>query len=104
MFLGPYQELIGVEIYDEVDTLEEYKQTAFHSLEPPITFSDLPMLLRMFRFYDLWIPFFEVQVLPCQSLLRQGHGEGAGEVVQSYIICGLWNNYDSTLMDNIKRR
>ena len=57
MFLGPYQELIGVDICDEVNTPEQSKQTAFHSLKPPITFSDLPILLGMFRFYVLWIPF-----------------------------------------------
>ena len=64
MFLGPYQELIGVDICDEVNTSEESKQTVLYSLEPPITFSYLPMLLVIFRFYALWIPFFEVWVLP----------------------------------------
>ena len=53
MFLGLYQELIGVEICNEVNTLEESKQTAFHNLEPLIMFSDLPMPLGIFRFYDL---------------------------------------------------
>ena len=57
------------------------KQT--HSIEPPITFSYLPMILGMFRFYAMCIPFFEVQVLPWQSLLKQGHMVGAGEAVQS---------------------
>ena len=78
MLLGLYQELIGLDICDEVNTLEESKQTAFHSLEPLITFSDLPMLLGIFRFYALWIPFFEVRVLPWQSFLKQGHGGGLG--------------------------
>ena len=64
MFLGPYQELIGVKIWDEVNTLEESKQTTFHSPEPPIMFSDLPMILKNFRFYALCIPYFEVRVLP----------------------------------------
>ena len=77
MFLGPYQELIRVDIFNEVNTLEESNQTAFHSLDPPITFSDIPMLLGMFRFYALWIPFFMVWVFLWQSLLIQGHGEGA---------------------------
>ena len=58
MFLGLYKELIGVVILDEVNTSEESKQTVFHSLEPLITFSDIPMLLGIFRFYALWIPFF----------------------------------------------
>ena len=57
MFLGPYQKLIGVNICNELNTPEESKQTAFHSLEPPITFSDLCRLVRMFRLYALWIPF-----------------------------------------------
>ena len=74
MFIGSYQGLIGVNICDEVNTSEESKQTLLHSLEPTITFSDLRMLLGMFRFYTLWIPFFEVRVLPWQSLLKQGHG------------------------------
>ena len=64
ILLGSYQELIGVLIFNEVNTSEESKQTALHSLEPPITLSDIPMLLRMFRLYDLWINVFEVQVLP----------------------------------------
>ena len=83
MFLGPYQELIGVDIFDEVNTSEDSKRTVFHSLEPPITFSYLHMILGMSRFYALWISFFEVRVLPWQSLLKHGHGEGAGEAVQS---------------------
>ena len=60
MLLVTYQELIGVDICDEVNTSEESNQTAFHIIEPPITFSDFPMLLGMFRFYVLWIPFFGV--------------------------------------------
>ena len=83
MFLGPYRELIGVDICNEVNTSEESKQTAFHSLDPPIMLSYLPMPLGIFRFYALWIPFFEVRVLPRQSLLKQGHREGAGKAVQS---------------------
>ena len=82
MFLGPYQELIGVKICDEVNTSKESKQTTFHSLEPPIRFSDLSMLLGIFRFYDLWIPFLGVQVFPWQVLLKRGHGKGASEAVQ----------------------
>ena len=103
MFLGPYQELIEVEICNEINTLEEPNQTTFYSLEPPITFSDLPMLLGMFRFYALWIPLFQVGVLPWKSLLKQGHGEVVGEALQSYIICELWDNEDSTLLYNIKK-
>ena len=38
MFLVPYQEFIGVEICDGVNTSEESKQTTFHSLGPPIMF------------------------------------------------------------------
>ena len=74
MFLGPYQELIGVDIFDEVNTSEDSKRTVFHSLEPPITFSYLHMILGMSKFYALWISFFEVQVLPWQSLPKQGQG------------------------------
>ena len=87
----------------EVNTSEESKQTVFHSIELPIKFSDLPMILGMFRFYSLGIPFFEVRVLPWQSLIKQGHREGAGEAVQSYIICELCNNEDFTLLENIKK-
>ena len=101
MLLGPYQELIGVDIRNKVIILEESNKTVFQSLEPPTTFSDLPMLLGMFRLYALWISFFEVQVLPWQILLKQGHKEGEGEAVQYYIIRGMWNNKDITLMDNI---
>ena len=86
MFLNPYQELIWVYICDEVNTLEES-----NSLGPPIMFSDIPMLLGMFRFYALWIPFFEIQMLLWQILLKQGHGEGAREEFQSYIICVIFN-------------
>ena len=78
MLLGLYWELIGVDICNEVNTSEESKHTMFHSLEPLITFSDLPMFLRIFWFYALWIPFFEVRVLPWQRFLKQGHGGGAG--------------------------
>ena len=53
MFLGPYQELIVVEICNEVNTSDDSNQTVFHSLEPIIMFSDICMLLRMFRFYAL---------------------------------------------------
>ena len=72
-----------MDICDEVNTSEESKQTAFHSLDPPIKISYLPILLGVFRFYTLWIPFFEVRVLPWQSVLKQGHRECAGEAVQS---------------------
>ena len=47
-------------------------------LDPPTTFSELSMLLGMFRFYALWITFFEVWVLPWKSILKQRHREGAG--------------------------
>ena len=30
-------------------------------------------------------------------------GEVQGEEVQPYIICGLWNNEDITLLDNTKK-
>ena len=73
MLLGPYQELIGVDIWNEVNNLDEFKQTALHSLDTPIMFSDLRMILRMFRFYALRIPFFEVRMLPWQSLLKKGN-------------------------------
>ena len=43
ILLGPYQELIGVDICDEVNTLLESNQTVLYSLEPPIMFSDLPI-------------------------------------------------------------
>ena len=75
IFLGPNQELIGVEIYNEVNTLEESNHNEFHILDPPITFSDLPMFLRIFRFYALWILCFEVRVLPWKSFLKQCHRE-----------------------------
>ena len=83
IFLETYQELIVLDICDEVNILEEYNQTAFHSLELLITFSYLPMLPGIFRSYALLIPFFEVRVLPWQSLLKQGHEEGAGDTFQS---------------------
>ena len=64
MLLGAYQELIGVDIYDELNTSEESKKTVFRSLDPSIAFSYHPMLLAMFRLYAMWIPFFEVLLLP----------------------------------------
>ena len=65
-------------ICDVVNTSEESKQTAFHSLDPLITFSDLPILLGVFRLYALWIPCFEVRVLPWKNFLKQVHWGGAG--------------------------
>ena len=103
MFLGHKQKLIKVDICDEANTLKHSNQAALHTLDPTITFLDLLMLLRMFSFYALCIPFFEVWVLPCHSLIKQGYGEGAGGAVQSYIICGIWNNKDSILLENIKK-
>ena len=41
----------------------------------------------MFRFYALWIPFFEVRVLPWKSLLKQGHWEGAGGGITTLYHC-----------------
>ena len=86
MFLGLYQKLIGVKICNEVNNPEDYNQTSLHSLDLPITFLDLPMFLGISRFCALWISFFEVRVLPWQSLLKQGHGKGPGEAVQYHII------------------
>ena len=60
MFLGPYKELIGVEICYEVKTPEGSNQIAFHSIDPLTMFSDIRILLRIFRFYALCIPFFKV--------------------------------------------
>ena len=57
----------------------------------------------MLRLYALWIPSFEVRVLTWQSLLKQGNGEGSGEEFQSYIIGGMWNNEDGTLLYNTKK-
>ena len=88
--LRPLSVINRVDICDEVNTSDESKKNEFHSLYPTITLADLSMLLRMFRFYALWIPFFEVRVLPWQSLLKQGHEEGVGEAVQYYIICGIY--------------
>ena len=83
MFLGLYQEFIGLDICDEVNTSEESKQTVFHSIEPPIAFSYLRMLLGMLRFYALWIPLFEIRMLPRKSLRKQGHRKVQGGVVQT---------------------
>ena len=89
--LGPYQELIGVEISDEVNTSEESKQNAFHIIEPHITFSYLAMLLAVFKFYALWIPFFEVRVLPWQILSNEGTGkvQGIQFNTRSSVGCGI---------------
>ena len=63
-----------MDICDKVNTLEESNQTAFHSLEPPIMFSDFPMLLGMFRFYALWIPFLRYGC--CLGRVSSNRGTG----------------------------
>ena len=75
MLLVHYQELIELDIYDKVNTSEESKQTALHSLEPPITFSDTPMLLGIFRFNALWIPFLRSGCFLGRVSFKNGTGK-----------------------------
>ena len=76
IFLVPYQESIGLEICNEVNALEDSTQSVFHSLEPPITFSDLPMLLGMFSLYAKKIPFSSSGC----CLVRVSSNRGTGKI------------------------
>ena len=93
MFLGTYQKLIGVEICDKVNT----QSRATHQV---LRYPHISRNVQVLRPVDT---IFQFRVLPCQSLLKQGHGEGSGETVQYQIICGLWNNEDITILENIKK-
>ena len=89
MLLGHYQGLIGLYICNEVNNSEDYKQTVLHSLRAihhVLRYSHAP--------WDIQIlcpvyPIFQGMGVALEESHQQGHGEGTGEAVKSYIICGL---------------
>lgn len=69
-FLGHSQEFVGVNVMDDGNCPAQSKANGFCALGRPATFTDLRMLIGMFGFYALWIPFFEWKVKPWRVLLR----------------------------------
>lgn len=68
-FLAYSQEFVGIDVTDDGNFPAESKASAFQAVGRPANFTDLRMLIGMFGFYALWIPFFEWEVKPWRLLL-----------------------------------
>ena len=64
IFIGPYQEFLGINVTYIGNYPIAYKQPSFEGLLASQTLSELIMIIIMFSFYSLWIPYYEIHPPP----------------------------------------
>ena len=101
-FLGERQEFVGVDILSDGNTPASSKNDAFSSLDPPLTFSDIRMLIGMFGFYSLWIPWFEKRVRGWRAVLRKAPAPKTAGIGQRKPLGPLWTKENNQVLEQLK--
>jgi len=100
-FFDPQQEFVGIDVLDDGNAPASSKNKAFKGLVRPKTFSDLRMLIGMFGFYTMWIPWFEPRINPWWDILKEAPKAGSGSEGQRTPLGDLWKDaeHDPILAD-----
>lgn len=101
-FFPSVAEFVGLDIHQEGNSPAKSKFEAFRNLKPPITFTDLNMLIGCFGFYQEHIPLYEVRIRRWRETQKQRPLPGTPKQEEKDILAKAWEKEDDDILEELK--
>lgn len=102
-FFPEQAEFIGINLLKQGNTLAWSKYEPIRRLAPPTLFSDLQMLIRLIRFYQQWLPLYEVRISPWYEYLKEwSSNREASKQQEANKMKELWQPKDTAPLEQLK--